>query len=409
MKHILVIVMLVVISIVLFGGTRANVTKIEGRVLVIDKGAEQGVEIGMKGQVLRFLEDSTSGEKVPITVGKFQVRKVDKNSSELLVREIAEGAELTMDVKVEFDEILLSPGQKKEKIIEYIKKDKLADAAELLEKSLRLKKNDKGLILLKDGLHLLFADKVSVKEYNEYKAKEPGEVILEALWKKLKAKNANLPPGKYLDASLLPAQNGEGYYEITITFKDNNSHVMIYIPGKNFFIDKFEVSNARYLQFANKQGIAVRKIIFSDPDLANYPGCCKDYPAIVSYQEAEKYCAAYNLRLPREAEWEEIAGFSKGYVYSWGNKEVNEAGVYRANYEAMDDEDGHIEAAPVNSFTGYSSPYGAVNMSGNVSEWVIEKFSKGGSLLSEPGDLKITGKYTDPIYVGFRCIMEAGQ
>jgi len=417
MKRFFCFVFIVLLlSAVLSAGDTARITSVKDRVLVIDKGWAHGVEEGMRGKAIRFLQDSATREEIPITVGKFIVKKVDKNSSELYLEDLAVDADPGMSQQVQFDEDLITPGEKsdrwrknKEKIIDYIQNNQLADAAELLKQSEKLKIKGNELKILKDGFLLLLADEISIRDYIEYKSRDPKNAILKVVEDKMykDVNDPKLPPGKYLDASLPLAKNGEGYYEITITFKDKNPHVMIYIPDKNIFIDKFEVSNGQYLQFANEHGIAVKKIIFSDTKLANYPVCCEDYPAIVSYEDAEKYSAAYGLRLPEEAEWEEIAGLTKGYIYSWGNEGVDEGNIYRANFESMDD--GYIEAAPVDSFAGYSSPYGLVNMMGNVSEWVKGKYSKGGGLLSELEDLKITDKYTTPIYVGFRCVMEVEQ
>jgi formylglycine-generating enzyme required for sulfatase activity len=193
-------------------------------------------------------------------------------------------------------------------------------------------------------------------------------------------------------------KNSNGYYEIE--FK--NSHIMIYIPERKLFVDKYEVSNSQYLKFARENNKEIIPIHFST--LKGYPRSCLEYPAIVSYDEAEAYCSVNGLRLPKEEEWEVIAGKDKGYKYSWGNLEIDDSGKYRSNFESL--EDGYIEVAPIKSFENYPSPFGAVNIMGNVSEWVKGKICKGGGYISEKEQLTFEFRSENCLRVGFRCVMD---
>jgi hypothetical protein len=304
------------------------------------------------------------------------------------------------DVKpVEFEEI--SPPEKAQKLkingISYIKKKDFKHANKELKQALAITPNDQEIIILLEGLVLLDGSKISYRDYSRYKTQNPGSLLLEDLKKKLYDTYPGLPPEKYLEKAVNMNENTKGYYELE--FK--NTHAMIYIPGMELLVDKYEVANSQYLKFAAEKGYTVEVLKFST--LENYPNGYGNYPAIVSYEQAEEYCNAKGMRLPTEKEWERIAGIEKG-DYPWGDAEADQAKVNRANFESMDD--GYIDLAPVDSYAEFASPFGVVNMGGNVPEWVKTKINKGGGFLSEKEELKITAHSGDTAYVGFRCVME---
>jgi len=121
-----------------------------------------------------------------------------------------------------------------------------------------------------------------------------------------------------------------------------------------FLIDKFEVTNTRYLRCV-EAGACTRPIGrgYDDPTKANLP------VTIISWAQAAAYCRWAGKRLPTEAEWERAARGSDGRHYPWGNSfEANRANV---GYTAG--------TTPVGSFPKGASPYGAMDMAGNVWEW----------------------------------------
>ncbi|MGE5341131.1 MAG: formylglycine-generating enzyme family protein [Candidatus Omnitrophota bacterium] len=401
-RIVFISIIMVVVSLTLHGGTPAKVKSVNSKELTIDKGTQQGVAIGKKGKVCHVIQDPATDKDITLTLGKFIVKEVNENTALLILIELEPDADPGTISCVEFDETLIPP---KDIILNYIKNKEYGRAGELLQQTENFKITDDDFELLKTGYLLLIADQISVKDYIGYKSKKNHDIILKQLADKLYKNwnDRNIPPEKYLDENIPINKNEKGYYEIT--FKDKNDRVMIYIPDKKLFVDKYEVSCAR----AKQAQIEVNPIAFSAPELTDYPNNCPDYPAIVEYNEAEKYCKNEKLRLLTEEEWEYIAGRSKKFDYCWGNKEVDEDGLNRANFESMND--GYIELAPVVSFEPYPSPYGVINMAGNVAEWVKGKNIKGGDFMSEKKDLKITSKAMDPstMYVGFRCVMEAGK
>lgn len=237
-------------------------------------------------------------------------------------------------------------------------------------------------------------DFLQIRKFGE---NNPGSPKTEKLKHILVKKEKNLPPEKYWKSI---SKSNNGYYEREFP----GGHIMVYIPEKNFWVDKYEVSVAqlgRFKTFRKKRKKSGRKLIRSLLD---------QHPAIVSFKEAKAYCSSdknNKMRLLTNDEWEFIAGRNKGYKYSWGNEEVDAGGVYRANYDdSMYFRDGFNGPAPVRSFEEYSSPYGIVNLSGNVWEWVQGNKCKGGNFFSLEKELEISSIETGKILVGFRCVKE---
>jgi serine/threonine protein kinase len=243
---------------------------------------------------------------------------------------------------------------------------------------------------------------VTLTGYKNFKQTYPGSKHLEDLIQRLKTADRMLPPGSYWDKRII--KNAGGYYEFT--FEDtHNGHRMIFIPGKRIWIDKYEVSNKQYRRFL--------KIKPSSSPAANgtkFIHSGDNYPAVVRYGDAEAYCKQYGFRLPRLEEWQYAAG-KGGRIYPWGDDAPDGGGQWRANYdtlEASGEKDGFNGTAPVDSFKNFSSPFGALNMAGNVWEWVHGRILKGGGFFSSSDDLKIdknrVGGNNDK--EGFRCIKD---
>jgi formylglycine-generating enzyme required for sulfatase activity len=131
-----------------------------------------------------------------------------------------------------------------------------------------------------------------------------------------------------------------------------------------FTIGKVPVTNAQYAAF-------VRSAKYGAPsywDQEGFPAGQSDHPVVqVSWRDARAFCAwlseatGRTFRLPTEAEWEKAARGANGRTYPWGDR-WPEAEL--CNYEMLVG-----RTTPVGAYPGNASPYGALDMAGNVGEW----------------------------------------
>jgi formylglycine-generating enzyme required for sulfatase activity len=94
----------------------------------------------------------------------------------------------------------------------------------------------------------------------------------------------------------------------------------------------------------------------------------------VDWNKARIYCEWAGRKLPSEAEWEKAASWDdknrKRYVYPWGDS----TDCSYANYSG-DNMFGCVgDTVKVKSYPSNISPYGAYDMTGNVTEWVSSLF-----------------------------------
>jgi iron(II)-dependent oxidoreductase len=86
------------------------------------------------------------------------------------------------------------------------------------------------------------------------------------------------------------------------------------------------------------------------------------------WSEARDFCAARDARLPTEAEWEYAARGPDSLLYPWGNELIGENLVYDRNTLN--------QTAEVGSRPAGASWVGALDMSGNVFEWVSSIYAR---------------------------------
>ncbi len=143
-----------------------------------------------------------------------------------------------------------------------------------------------------------------------------------------------------------------------------------------FWIDQTEITNRMYLMCvedgictqpvqgahtALRQDSSTREFYYGNPEF-------NDYPVIfVNHAQAEEYCRWARRRLPTEAEWEKAARGTDGRLYPWGNEPPNETLL---NYN------GNVgDTTKVGSYPAGASPYGALDMAGNMWEWTADFYS----------------------------------
>jgi formylglycine-generating enzyme required for sulfatase activity len=143
-----------------------------------------------------------------------------------------------------------------------------------------------------------------------------------------------------------------------------------------FYIDKTEVTNAQFAQFLNEQGNQKERgatwLTVGDEDclITETGGQYQpkngyaDHPVIeVTWYGAAAYCEWAGRRLPTEAEWEKAARGVDERTYPWGE----EIDCNHANYGGCVG-----ETVEVGSYSLGASPYGVLDMAGNVWEWVAD-------------------------------------
>ena len=125
-----------------------------------------------------------------------------------------------------------------------------------------------------------------------------------------------------------------------------------------FWIDQTEVTNAMYFKCVGA-GICQPRKCDSNFLRDQQPAVCVDW------EQAKAYCEWAGRRLPTEAEWEKAARGTDSRSYPWGNVQPPDKTLLNySNYVGI--------TSDVGSYPAGASPYGALDMAGNVWEWVAD-------------------------------------
>ena len=136
-----------------------------------------------------------------------------------------------------------------------------------------------------------------------------------------------------------------------------------------FWIDQTPVTNGEYALCVQAGTCkAPRKITSNLIDLYWNDAKYANYPVIwISWVDAGTYCAWAGRRLPSEAEWEKAARGTDGRLYPWGNNPPDPTLADFANHLK--------DVNQVGSYPAGASPYGALDMAGNVWQWVADWYA----------------------------------
>jgi formylglycine-generating enzyme required for sulfatase activity len=138
-----------------------------------------------------------------------------------------------------------------------------------------------------------------------------------------------------------------------------------------FRIGKYEVTNKEFGRYFRLVGEKIKieqgylRHEFFDEGLNRYPAVRVTYDAAVKYCEWLSRETGRKFRLPTEAEWEYAARGTDGRKYPWGNK-------WDPSFAAVKD-----STFPVGSHPKDASPFGVMDMAGNVTEWTSDWYADG--------------------------------
>ena len=136
-----------------------------------------------------------------------------------------------------------------------------------------------------------------------------------------------------------------------------------------FWIDQVEVTNGMY-GLCVKAGICRFPVKLNSDNRGDYFGNpeFQDYPVVqVAWYDANAYCQWAGRRLPTEAEWERAARGDDLRTYPWGNEPPNGQNSNSNNIVG--------DTTRVGSYAAGASPFGALDMAGNVWEWVADYYN----------------------------------
>ncbi len=169
-----------------------------------------------------------------------------------------------------------------------------------------------------------------------------------------------------------------------------------------YWIDKTEVTNAMFAKFVKEtqyitwaEKIRHKSYVFTeDPNIVwidmkgaqwDHPTGpnsdltgMENYPVVhIHIDDALAYCKWAGRHLPSEAEWEKAARGDDERIYPWGNQDVDgtlanltDKNLAMLKWANLNIDDGYKYTSPVGNYPAGASPYGALDMAGNVWEVV---------------------------------------
>lgn len=146
-----------------------------------------------------------------------------------------------------------------------------------------------------------------------------------------------------------------------------------------YWIDQTPITNAMFAQFLNERGnrkqnsvnwyVLLRGRIRQTGKVWRVEKDFELHPVVnVNWYGARAYCEWAGAHLPTEAQWEKAARGTDGRTYPWGSREPDESLVnFNKNIRTT---------TPVGNYPAGASPYGVLDMAGNVWEWCADWYGK---------------------------------
>jgi len=149
-------------------------------------------------------------------------------------------------------------------------------------------------------------------------------------------------------------------YQLEVTNQQFNKFV-----EKTGYVTDAERSGCSYV-FDGEEFVLVKGAYWAEPKGYNssIKGHMDDPVLHMSWEDASQYCNWAGGQLPTEAEWEKAARGTKSYAFPWGNYALHQK---LANYGKINE-----SVTPVGNYPAGVIPYGALDMAGNVWEWVSD-------------------------------------
>jgi len=157
-----------------------------------------------------------------------------------------------------------------------------------------------------------------------------------------------------------------------------------------YYIDKYPVTNGQFETFVKNTGYKGKL----DWQLYSNPQTIKHPVINITWNDARNYAGWAGKRLPTEAEWEKAARGTDGRLYPWGNDVrlnncnnlyLNDKRLMAERAKLLELEEKYLlylkrkswrGTLPTGCFPDGASPYGVMDMIGNVFEWCFDWYDK---------------------------------